>query len=98
MMPAFAPAKQAPQTHQAGKAVLLLEPVLLGRPAAARCLGLSLSTLDGLVSDGSLRSVMVRGRRMIRPADLRDFAAGLPAAPGRGAAQDRSQENLDGEA
>lgn len=63
-----------------GKAALLLPPILISRQAAARCMGVSLSTLDKLVATAGLPSVWVGERRMFRPADLEAWAARLPPA------------------
>ena len=80
-----------PQAPPGGR--LVLTPVLLGRQAAAKVLGVSLSTLDGLVADGGLPSVRVGGRRMLRPSDLEAWAARLPAAPARESAQKPEIDN-----
>ncbi len=77
MIPAYGPAKKPVEPK--GKVVMLLEPVLLSRPMAARVLGVSLSTVDSLVADG-LPSVRIGGRRMFRPDDLKAWAAGLQTA------------------
>lgn len=76
------------------KAVMMVEPVLLGRAEAARALGVSLSLLDDLVADG-LPSVQLRGRRMFRPGDLRTFAGGLPTAPPDRLKKKRENADLD---
>lgn len=64
-----------------GLPVVVLRPELLSRQASARCLGVSLSTLDRLIADGLLPSVRVGERRMVRPKDLRKYVNGLEVAP-----------------
>lgn len=81
MLQALAPRpKPAEPKH---KAALLLPPILISRQAAARCMGVSLSTLDKLVATAGLPSVWIGERRMFRPADLEQWAAALPVAQPR---------------
>lgn len=45
-------------------------PALISVRAAAAALGVSTDTIYRLAGSGELRSIRVRGRRLIRPADL----------------------------
>lgn len=78
MIRALAPRPKSAEPK--GKAALLLPPILVSRQAAARCLGVSLSTLDKLVATAGLPSLWIGERRMFRPADLESWAARLPLA------------------
>jgi len=53
----------------------LLQPLLVGRIEAARCLGVSPGTIDNLRLRGELPSVKIAARRLFDTADLRQFIA-----------------------
>jgi excisionase family DNA binding protein len=50
-----------------------VEPMVVSIREAATSLGVSCGTVRNLVSDGSLRSIRVRDRRLILKADLLAF-------------------------
>ncbi len=54
--------------------------LLMSVPHAATLLGIGPSTLRGMVADREIPSVKIKGRRMIRRADLDAYVEGLEAA------------------
>jgi len=52
-------------------------PLLLTVPQAAAALGLSRATFYRLVQSGQLRTVKVRGRRLVPPQLLEEYVAQL---------------------
>lgn len=63
-----------------------LEPLAVPLPEAARLLSISLRKVYYLIDDGTLPSIKLGKRRLVRLADLRTFLAGCDVvAPARGA-------------
>ena len=57
-----------------------VEPLLVEYETAQQILAVGRSTLYRLLDDGVLRPVAVRGKKLLRLADLREFVAGLEHA------------------
>jgi excisionase family DNA binding protein len=57
-----------------------MEPITLTINAASAALGLSRSKLYELIREGSLESVKVDGRRLVKTASIRAFIDSLPVA------------------
>lgn len=60
--------------------VAQVEPLLVDYETTQQILGISRTTLFRLLDDGQLRAVAVRGKKLIRVADLRDYVARLEPA------------------
>lgn len=57
-----------------------VEPLLVEYETAQQILGIGRTTLFRILEAGDLRAVAVRGKKLIRLADLRDFVAALEPA------------------
>ena len=58
------------------------EPLLIDAPTAARTLGVGLTTLRAMTATGEIPSVLLRRRRLYRPADLAAFVDRLASEGG----------------
>lgn len=57
-----------------------IDPLAVSIPDAADALGVAASTMRTMVAEGAVPSVRIRGRRMIRTADLAAYVEGLEVA------------------
>lgn len=58
--------------------VVLAPPELVTRETAAAMLGVSVRTVNDLVQARKLRSIKMGGRRLFRPAHIREYVESLP--------------------